>query len=206
MSPTYYVHPEFGYFCPGPRARRELRVAVVSILFGMVIGAAIVTVGAGHAVETGGVSSNAHLKSSSSDPLLPGSGGPSSQFKDADRAKTDPVAAIKPYPMRMVRVSSSKVASALAGVPLVRTAQPEPSPSAGPTSHENEEASVSAAASPAARRVAAAAEPAILKTKKRPSAMHARRHWDDANENVRWQSWGERAYAEERSWRGAYRN
>ena len=206
MTPTYYVHPEFGYFCPGPRARRELRVAVVSILFGMVIGAAIVTVDAGHAVETDGVSSNAHLKSSSSDPLLPGSGGPSSQFKDADSAKAGPVEAIKPFPTRMVRVRSSKSASALAGVPLVRTPQPEPSPSAGPTPHENEEASVSAAASPAARRVAAAAEPAISKTKKRPSAMHARRHWDDANENVRWQSWGERAYAEERSWRGAYRN
>lgn len=204
MTPTYYVHPEFGYLCPGPRARRELRVAVVSILFGMVIGAAIVTVRAGHAVETDGVSNNAHLKSSSSDPLLPGSGGPSSQFKEADSAKTDPVA--EPFPMRMVRVRSSKAASALAGVPLVRTPQPEPSPSAGPTPHENEEASVSAAASPAARRVAAAAEPAISKTKKRPSAMHARRPRDDQHENARLQSWGERAYAEDRSWRGAYRN
>ena len=51
MSPTYYVHPEFGFFCLAPAARRELRIAVASILFGMVIGATIVTVGAGHAVE-----------------------------------------------------------------------------------------------------------------------------------------------------------
>ena len=174
MPPTYYVHPEFGYFCPGPRARRELRVAVVSILFGIVIGAAIVTVGAGHAVESDGVSSNVHLKSSSSDTTLPGGGGPRSQFKNADNAKTDPVAAIKPYPMRMVRVPSSKAASALAGVPLVRTAQPGPSPSAGPTPHENEEASVSAAVSPAARRVAAAADPAGSNIMKRPRVMHAR--------------------------------
>ena len=125
MTPTYYVHPEFGYFCPGPRARRELRVAVVSILFGMVIGAAIVTVGAGHAVETDGVSSNAHLKSSSSDPLLPGSGGPSSQFKEADSAKAGPVEAIKPFPVRMVRVRSSKAPSPLAGILPGRTAPAE---------------------------------------------------------------------------------
>ena len=39
MSPTYYVHPEFGFFCLAPAARRELRIAVASILFGMVIGA-----------------------------------------------------------------------------------------------------------------------------------------------------------------------
>jgi hypothetical protein len=57
VPPTYYVYPEFGYFCPSPGARRELRVAVVSILFGMVIGAAIVTVRAGHVVENDGVSS-----------------------------------------------------------------------------------------------------------------------------------------------------
>ena len=56
--PTYYVHPEFGYFCPSPGARRELRVAVVSMLLGMVIGAAVVTVGAGHAGESDGGSSS----------------------------------------------------------------------------------------------------------------------------------------------------
>jgi hypothetical protein len=61
---TCDVHPEFGYFCPAPRVRRELRIALVSILFGMVIGAAFVTVRAGQAVETNGVSNNAHLKSS----------------------------------------------------------------------------------------------------------------------------------------------
>jgi hypothetical protein len=52
----------------------------------------------------------------------------------------------------------------------------------------------------------AAAEPAVSGTKKRPSAMRARRHRDNENENARpqnrrWPYWGERAY-----WRGAYRN
>jgi hypothetical protein len=53
MPLAYDVHPEFGYFSPGPRVRRELRVAVVSILVGMVIGAAIVTIRAGRAMVTG---------------------------------------------------------------------------------------------------------------------------------------------------------
>ena len=57
----------------------------------------------------------------------------------------------------------------------------------------------------------AAAKPAVSGTKKRPSDMHARRHRDDENESARWQDrrwpyWGERGYAEDRYWRGAYRN
>ena len=54
MPPAYDIHPEFGYFCPAPRARRELRVAVVSILAGMAIGAAIMAIHAGQAAETDG--------------------------------------------------------------------------------------------------------------------------------------------------------
>jgi hypothetical protein len=204
VPPTYYVHPEFGYFCPSPGARRELRVAVVSILFGMVIGAAVVTVGAGHAGESDGGSSNAQAKSSRSDALLPGSGGPTAQSMTAGKAQANSVEAIKPYPMRRVRVPTK--ASGLAGIALGHTAQPEPPPSAGPTSHENEQAALSPAASPEAQKVEAAAQSAIPTTRRRPSGIYARRPRDDQHENARWQSWGERAYAEDRSWRGAYRN
>jgi hypothetical protein len=56
VPPAYDIHPEFGYFCPAPRARRELRVAVVSILAGMAIGAAIMAIHAGQAAETEAVS------------------------------------------------------------------------------------------------------------------------------------------------------
>ena len=126
MSPAYYVHPEFGYFCLGPAARRELRIDIASVLFGMVIGAAIVTGGAGHAVELDGGSSNAHLKPSSPDTLLPGPGVRSSQFTNVDNAETGTTEAIKPYPIRMVRVRSSKGASPLVGIPLGRAAPPEP--------------------------------------------------------------------------------
>ena len=211
MPPAYDIHPEFGYLCLAPRVRRELRVALVSLLFGMMIGAAIVTVRAGHAIETDGVSSHAQLRSSGSDTLAPGVAGPSSEFKIAGNAKVDPVEAIEPYPMRMVRVRPGKAASPLAGIPLGRAAPAEAPASVGPAAPENAEASASPAAPPPAQSVAAAAELAVSGTKKRPSAMHARRHRDDENENARWQNrrapyWGERAYAEDRNWRGEYRN
>jgi hypothetical protein len=188
VPPAYDIHPEFGYFCPAPRARRELRVAVVSILAGMAIGAAIMAIHAGQAAETEAVSGNAQLKSSAPDPLaaVPAA---SPRIKDADKAKA--VEAIEPYPMRMVRVRPSKPASPLAGIPLGRSAPP--------------------AAPPPAQSSEATAEPAVSGTKKRPSAVHARRHRDDENENMLWQDrrwpyWGERTYAEDRYWRGAYRN
>jgi hypothetical protein len=211
---AYDVHPEFGYLCLAPRVRRELRVALVSLLFGMMIGAAIVTIRASHAIETDGVSSNAQLRSSGSDTLAPGVAGPSSEFKIADNAKVDPVETIKPYPMRMVRVRPGKAASLLAGIPLGRAAPPEPEivpTSASPASPENADAPRSPAASPPAQSVAETAEPAVSWTKKGRSAVHARRHRDDENENARWQGrrspyWGERGYADNQYWHGAYRN
>jgi hypothetical protein len=134
VPPTYYAHPEFGYFCPSRGARRELRVAVVSMLFGMVIGAAVMTVGAGHAGDSDGASSNAQPKSSRSDTLLQSGNGPTAQSMTAGNAQANSVEAIKPFPMRRVRVPTKP--SALASIPLGHTAQPEPPPSAGPTSHD----------------------------------------------------------------------
>jgi hypothetical protein len=77
---AYYVHPEFGYFSPAPRLRRELRIALISILLGMAVGAAIVSIHSGKAVETDSISSNAHLKSDSDRQGLDVAG-PSLQFK-----------------------------------------------------------------------------------------------------------------------------
>lgn len=209
MPPAYDVHPEFGYFCLAPRKRRELRVAVVSILAGMAIGAAIVTVGAGHATDA--VSRDAHLGSSGSDTVPPEVAGPSPQPKTADNAKANPVEAIEPYPTRMVRVRAGKAPSPLAEIPLGRTALAGAAASAAPAPPENAEASVPPAAPPPALSVATTAQPAVSNIKKRPSATRARRHREDEDESVRWQNprwpyWGERAYAEDRYWRGGYRN
>jgi hypothetical protein len=105
-----------------------------------------------------------------------------------------------------LRVMALAVLTALVGLIIA----PEPPASAGPASPENAEAPGSPATLLPAQSVAAA-EPAVSGTKKRPSAMHARRHRDEENENAHWQDrrwpyWGERAYAEDRYWRGAYRN
>src|SRR5438874_12867389 len=42
MLSDHYVHPEFGYLSPTRRWRRELRIAIFSVLFGIGIGAAAV--------------------------------------------------------------------------------------------------------------------------------------------------------------------
>ena len=211
MPLAYDAHPEFGYFSPGPRVRRELRVAVVSMLVGISIGAVIVTIPASRAVETDGVSRNAQLKSSAPDALVARVAGPSS---NPNSVKADPAEAIKPYPMRMVRVRSGRAASPIAGIPLGQAAPAEveiaPVP-AGPASPEKGEASGTSVVSPQAKRFGAAAEPTVSASKRRPSAIHPKRHRDDENESTRWQSrrwphWSERAYAEDRHWRGAYRN
>ncbi len=67
MPSAYHVHPEFGYFCPTPRRRRELRVAIVSILFGAIIGASIATLRAAHDRHPDGASTAAHVNVSNSD-------------------------------------------------------------------------------------------------------------------------------------------
>jgi hypothetical protein len=42
MPSTDYLHPEFGYFGPGPRLRRDLKVACFSLLFGVMAGAVVI--------------------------------------------------------------------------------------------------------------------------------------------------------------------
>ena len=42
MTFNHHIHPEFGYFCPTPRLRRDVRVAFFAIIFGALIGSATV--------------------------------------------------------------------------------------------------------------------------------------------------------------------
>jgi hypothetical protein len=179
----------------------------------MAIGTAIVTIGAGQAVETDGVSSNAHVSSSRPGTLVPGVAGPSVQVGDADNARADPVEAIKPYPMRMVRMRSSKAAPPIAAIALGDTAPPEPDvgpASAGPALPEHAEGPAAPAVSPQTQSSTATVEPVVSRTKRRPSVMHSRRRRDDENETARWQNrrapyGGERGYADNQYWHGAYR-
>src|SRR5262249_9221033 len=135
----------------------------------------------------------------------------------------DPVEAIKPYPMRMARMRSSKTAPPIAAVPLGHSAslKPDVGPASaspalpeeadGPALSEHAEGPVPPAVSQKAQSSAATAEPVVSRAKRWSGATHARRRRDDETENARWQSqrwrsWGERAYAEDRYWRGAYRS
>ena len=130
MPPAVRYSPGVRLLVPDTRARRELRVAVVSILAGMAIGATIMAIHAGQAAETDAVSGHAKLKSSAPEPLA---AVPAASPRIIG-AEADLVEAIKPYPIRMVRVRSSKAPSPLAGIPFGRTEPPERPVSAGPAS------------------------------------------------------------------------
>ena len=70
MPSAYHVHPEFGYFCPTPYRRRELRVAVVSILFGAMIGGSIATLRAAHDSNPDSAPTAAHVNVANSEKVL----------------------------------------------------------------------------------------------------------------------------------------
>jgi hypothetical protein len=102
MPSAYHVHPEFGYFCPTPYRRRDLRVAIVSILFGAIIGGSIATLRAGHDRNPDGVSTAAHVSNSERVLVAAAEATPAAP-NDAD-TKAEARESIKPFPIRRVRV------------------------------------------------------------------------------------------------------
>src|SRR6266508_6363530 len=84
MPSAYHVHPEFGYFCPTPYRRRELRVAIVSILFGAIIGGSIATLRSGHDRNPDGASTAAHVDVSNSEKVLVAAAEATPAANDAD--------------------------------------------------------------------------------------------------------------------------
>src|SRR5260370_18806058 len=80
MPSAHYVHPEFGYFCPGPGLRRVLRVAVVSILFGIIIGASVIRLRAGHDRQADNAWTIAHIEPSRPATALPAATKPGSSL------------------------------------------------------------------------------------------------------------------------------
>ncbi len=97
MPSAYHVHPEFGYFCPTPYRRRELRVAIVSILFGAIIGGNIATLRAGHDRNPDGTSTAAHVDVSNSEKVLVAAA-------EATPAAPNDADTKEPFPIRRVRV------------------------------------------------------------------------------------------------------
>jgi hypothetical protein len=104
MPSAYHVHHEFGYFCPTPYRRRELRVAIVSILFGAIIGGSIATLRADHDRNSDVASTASHVDVSNSErvPVAAAEAKPAAP-NDAD-TKAEARESIKPFPIRRVRV------------------------------------------------------------------------------------------------------
>jgi hypothetical protein len=104
MPSAYHVHPEFGYFCPTPYRRRELRVAIVSILFGAIIGGSIATLRAGHDRNPDGASTASHIDVSNSEKVLVAAAEATPAAPNDADTKAEAKESIKPFPMRRVRV------------------------------------------------------------------------------------------------------
>src|SRR3954447_20535183 len=104
MPSAYHIHPEFGYFCPPPYRRRELRVAVVCILFGAMIGASMATLRAAHDRNPDGASPASRVDVSNSEgvPVAAAEATPAAPT-DAD-TKVEAKESIKPFPTKRVRV------------------------------------------------------------------------------------------------------
>src|SRR5260370_17600080 len=103
MPSAHYVHPEFGYFCLGPGLRRVLRVAVVSILFGIIIGANVIRLRAGHDRQADNAWTIAHIEPSRAATVLPAATEPGASLT-GNAATGAPNGAIKPFPTRIAPV------------------------------------------------------------------------------------------------------
>ena len=211
MPAAHYLHPEFGYFCRGPGLRRELRVAVVSILLGIIIGASVVKLRAGDDRNAANVSTSAHLEPSSAAMVLPAATDSGSSLTNGDAAKGEPNEPIKAFPIRIVRVRPAKNSSPLAAVPLGRAAPAEPalvaSVSAEGIPVENGEDATSRETSAYAAPFATTSQPsAKAKKHQRIARTQTRRRNDEGDDHDRrTNSWAGRGYVNAQYWRGGYR-
>ena len=104
MPSAYHVHPDFGYLCPTPYRRRELRVAIVSILFGAIIGSSIATLRAGHHRNPDGASTAAQADVSNPATVMVAAAEATPAATNEADTKAEARESIKPFPIRRVRV------------------------------------------------------------------------------------------------------
>jgi hypothetical protein len=180
MPSAYHVHPDFGYLCPAPYRRRELRVAIVSILFGAIIGGSIATLRAGHHRNLDGASTAAHADVSNSERVAAAEATPVAT-NDAD-TKAEARESIKPFPIRRVRVRPpahippipATEATAPTQAAVVASASPLVEPS------EGAQGSGPPAASSHAMKSAAATRPSTaVKKRQRIAHIQSRRRNDE---------------------------
>jgi hypothetical protein len=210
MSSAHYLHPEFGYFCPGRGLRREWRVAVVSILFGMIIGASVVRLPAGNDRNGDNASTIARLEGPRAVTVLPVATEPDSSLIDGTAAKGEPNGPIKPFPKRIVRVRLPKDRLSVAAAALARTEPEEPAPVASLSTEAipvaNEEGAAPRAAPAYAARSPTTSQPsAKAKKHQRIARIQTRRRNDeDGDHDRRATYWTGRGYFDTQHRRGAY--
>ena len=207
MPSAYHVHPEFGYFCPTPRRRRELRVAIVSILFGAIIGASIATLRAAHDRNPDSASMAAHVDVPNSERVLVAAAEATPAAPNDPDMKPEARESIKPFPIRRVRVRPAAPippipatdATATTPVGVVASASPLVEPS------ESAQGSGSPAASSHATKSAAAQRPATaVKTWQSMAHVQSRRRNDARADGSwhdnRWNRWTGRTYVDAYYW------
>jgi hypothetical protein len=199
MPSAYHVHPEFGYFCPTPYRRRELRVAIVSVLFGAIIGGSIATLRAAHDPNPDSARTAAHVDVSNSERVRVAA--PEATPAATSDTKAEARESIKPFPMRRVRVRP-----AVHNPPVPATDATAPTPAAVVASAsplvelpESAQRSGSPAASSHATRSAAAQRPAVKKRQRIAHVQSRRRNdegADDSWHDNRGNYWTGRTYVD----------
>jgi hypothetical protein len=179
MPSAYHVHPEFGYFCPTPYRRRELRVAIVSILFGAIIGGSIATLRAAHDRNPDGASTAAHVDVSNSEKVLVAAAEATpAATNDAD-TKAEAKESIKPFPIRRVRVRPAAHIPPIPATDATAPTQAGVVASASPLVELPE----SAQGSGYATRSAAAQRPAVKKRQRIAHVQSRRRNDERADDS-----------------------
>jgi hypothetical protein len=182
MPSAYHVHPEFGYFCPTPYRRRELRVAILSILFGAIIGGSIATLRAGHDRNPDGASTASHVDVSNSESMLVAAAEATPAAPNDADTKAEARQSIKPFPIRRVRVRPAvhnppipaTDATAPTQAAVVASASPLLEPSQSAQGSEPPAASSHATKSAAAQRPSTA-----IKKRQRIAHVQSRRRNDE---------------------------
>ena len=203
MPSAYHVHPEFGYFCPTPYRRRELRVAIVSILFGAIIGGSIATLRAAHDPNPDRVSTATHVDVSNSERVLVAAAEATPAAPNEADTKVEAKESIKPFPIRRVRV---RPAGRNPPVPATDATAPTPAAvvaSASPLVElpESAQGSEPPAASSHARKSAAAQQPSTAVKKRQRIAHVQSRRRNDGRADDSWLAnrgnyWAGRTYVD----------
>jgi hypothetical protein len=231
--PRQYVHPEFGVFCPTPRFRRWVKVALAGIALGVV---GLAALGVGRSPDDDSALAAARFESGSSAETGAQAGSPPAAAIDpranfaasritADKAEKPACpgqtwsyvdgkcVASSPRKPRMVRVPTYR--PAIAGVPLGRSNSiggnsGDSPPSGVATNRQSEPSKTAQAAAPAASADAAAtgsSEPtqrATATSKKKVAHSQRRRDPYGGWREVRVDDWYARSYAPRDNSRGGY--